>query len=604
MTLSKIWQVAAAISFFVPVFLCAKVTIFMIGDSTMQDWDSGYFPKQGQGQDFHYFFDANFAFVVNRGQGGMAAEGYYDMFWKKGCSSGNCVLEKLQAGDYAIIQFGINDVSKSSTEGYVNSMTKMVNEARQKGAYPIISSPIKRCYYDSPTQIHNSYRQYPEESRKLAASLDVPFIDMDTLVSNFMISVGESYAEQFIFNFSSTDEYSNLKSSQTDQVHLQMNGANTFGRIITEQIRVHKDPMVKKLGDYMAKMYKVDVKVSPEGSAEATSLSSYYPEGMTVMLKTVPKNGKKFLGWYDALGNKVGASSKATVKSPYIYTFVMQNASTQYTAVYEGGSAQKYTGNGAALTEFPTSTPKNLDDVTFEPFTPINGNSEIEIKVDKNIVKYFDAYKPDSGNGFSENNWTGFLGEGFFNFANEKNSFASYKMNFPGAGNVTLAVIYANGGTTDRMFNAYMSHDYYISAPPTGAWDKWDTAYVVLDAPKGSVELKFMSLTADGAPNIDAFGFSLENVCRKNVDCKNSTEPLEQDSLKQNSTTESIVYNFEKLQNFDVKIFDMQGKFIAKINVNSVLNFDTIKSQIKTPGMYRAVILNSNRIYSKPFIIK
>ena len=150
-----------------------------------------------------------------------------------------------------------------------------------------------------------------------------------------------------------------------------MNGANAFGRIITEQMRAHKDPIVKKLGDYMAPMYQVDVKVSPEGAAEATSLSAYYPKGMTVMLKTIPKSGKKFLGWYDGNGNKVSGQAVSTVKSQYIYTFTMKDAATQYTAVYEGGTAKKYEGDGKALTAFPTTTPKSLDDVTFVPFTPI-----------------------------------------------------------------------------------------------------------------------------------------------------------------------------------------------------------------------------------------
>ena len=160
-----------------------------------------------------------------------------------------------------------------------------------------------------------------------------------------------------------------------------MNGANAFGRIITEQMRAHSDPIVKKLGDYMAPMYQVSVKVSPEGAAEATSINAYYPKGMTVMLKTIPKSGKKFLGWYDGNGNKVGAPSRSNVKSPYIHTFVMGSASTQFTAVYEGGTAQKYTGDGAALTAFPTTTPKSLDDVTFVPFTPIEGSTQDTVKL-------------------------------------------------------------------------------------------------------------------------------------------------------------------------------------------------------------------------------
>lgn len=589
---SKIWQSAVIASMVAVPLTWAQVTIYMCGDSTMQDWAEGYCPKQGQGQDFHYWFDATKAAVVNRGQGGMAADGYYDMFWKKGCSAGNCIVEKLQAGDYAVIQFGINDVSKSDEAKFTVAMSTMAKEAQAKGAYPIIMSPIRRCYYDSPTAIHNSYRGYPARAKAIADSLNIPFIDMSEMVANYMISVGESYAQQFIFNYATSAEYSNLKSDQADQVHLQMNGANAFGRIITEQMRAHSDPLVKKLGDYMAPMYQVSVKVSPEGAAEATSINAYYPQGMTVMLKTIPKSGKKFLGWYDGNGNKVSGQAVSTVKSQYIYTFTMRGAATQYTAVYEGGTAQKYEGDGAALTAFPTTTPKSLDDVTFVPFTPMDGSQESTVPVDKNIKKFFDAYQPDTGIGFSEDNWA-HTGLGFFNMANEKNSFATYKMKFPGAGYVTLAVRYANGGSSDRMFNAYLDHDYYVSAPPTGGWENWDTAYVVMDAPLGEAELKFISLTSDGAPNIDAFGFSIDDVCRVSEGC-----PEVKDTTDTSTTVlRGIAANagvklhgavLSLMRDADVSVFDMRGRLVVRKTATA--GEVNLSSLVRTNGLYRVVV--------------
>ena len=581
---SKVWQSAVLASMVAAPLAMAKVTIYMCGDSTMQDWAEGYCPKQGQGQDFHYWFDVNKAAVVNRGQGGMAADGYYDMFWKHGCSAGNCIVDKLQAGDYAVIQFGINDVSKSDEAKFTKAMSTMAKEAEAKGAYPIIMSPIRRCYYDSPTQIHNSYRGFPARAKAIADSLKIPFIDMSEMVANYMISVGEYYAQQFIFNYATSGEYSNLKSDQADQVHLQMNGANAFGRIITEQMRAHSDPLVKKLGDYMAPMYQVSVKVSPEGAAEATSINAYYPQGMTVMLKTIPKNGKRFLGWYDGNGNKVSGQAVSTVKSQYIYTFKMKDAATQYTAVYEGGSAQRYEGDGKALNAFPTTTPKNLDDVTFVPITS-DSSKQTDVEVDKNIKKFFDAFKPDSGNGFSENNHTGYTGEGFWNVANEKNSFGSYRMKFPGAGYTTLAVIYSNGGSTDRMFNAYLDHDYYVNAPSTGSWDKWDTAYVVMDAPMGEADLRFISLTADGGPNIDAFGFSLEDVCRVGEDCsttKMAEVPFAASGLRLTGDVLSLTESAE------VSVYDMRGSLVVR--KSAAAGEVDLSTLVRANGLYRVMV--------------
>lgn len=603
---SKVWQGAVVASMMASPLALAKVTIYLCGDSTMQDWATGYYPKQGQGQDFHYWFDVNKATVVNRGQGGMSlggggkdksggvAVGYYDMFFKKGCSNGNCIADKLQAGDYVVIQFGINDVSYSTEDFFRFNMKKMVDDVRAKGANPIIMSPIRRCYYDSPTAIHNSYRGYPALSKTLAEEYDVPFIDMSEMVANYMISVGERYAQQYIFNYATSAEYSNLKGDQADQVHLQMNGANAFGRIITEQMRAHKDPVVKKLGDYMAPMYQVSVKVSPEGSAEATSINAYYPQGMTVMLKTIPKSGKKFLGWYDGNGNKVSGQAVSTVKSQYIYTFTMKNAATQYTAVYEGGTAQKYDGDGKALTAFPTTTPKSLDDVTFEPFTPMEGSEETNVQVDKDIKQYFDAYTPDTaGIGWSQNEWTGFTGEGYYNLDNTKESFAGYKMKFPGAGYVTLAVRYANGGSSDRMFNAYLDHDYYVSAPPTGGWDKWDTAYVVMDAPEGEALLMFKSLTSDGAPNLDAFGFSLADVCRVGVDCNKDTIST---SLRGVKTFAAAKIHGDKLllsERANVSVFDMNGSLVVRKTVDA--GEVNLSSLVRANGIYRVMVQQGSK---------
>ncbi len=602
---SKAWQGAVVASMLATPLAMARVTIYMCGDSTMQDWAEGYYPKQGQGQDFHFWFDTTKAAVVNRGQGGMSlggggkdkkgntAVGYYDMFFKKGCSAGNCIAEKLQAGDYVVVQFGINDVNYSTEEFFASNMKKLVSDVRAKGAYPIIMSPIRRKYYDSPTQIHNSYRGYPALNQKLSEELNVPFIDMSEMVANYMISVGERYAEQYVFNYASKSEYSNLGSDQTDAVHLQMNGANAFGRIITEQMRAHKDPIVKKLGDYMAPMYQVSVKVSPEGAAEATSINAYYPKGMTVMLKTIPKSGKKFLGWYDGKGNKVGAPSRSNVKSPYIHTFVMGDAATQYTAVYEGGTAQKYEGDGKALTAFPTTTPKSLDDVTFEPFTPIDGPKDTTLKIDKDIKKYFDAAKPDdAGIGWTQEEWPGFTGEGYYNLDNTNSSFATYNMKFPGAGYVTLAVRYANGGSTDRMFNAYLDHDYYLNAPPTGGWDKWDTAYVVLDVPQGEAKLKFMSITSDGAPNLDAFGFSLDGVCRVGVDCH--TTKLQ--GVKADAGVKLRGDLLSLTERAEVSVFDMSGRIVVRKTVQA--GDVDLSSIVRANGLYRVMVRQGKTNYA------
>ena len=79
---NKIWQSAVIASMVVAPLTWSAVTIYMCGDSTMQDWNEGYYPKQGMGQDFGYFFDASAVSVYNAGRGGTTSQTYYDGHWK------------------------------------------------------------------------------------------------------------------------------------------------------------------------------------------------------------------------------------------------------------------------------------------------------------------------------------------------------------------------------------------------------------------------------------------------------------------------------------------------------------------------------------------
>lgn len=467
--------------------LCAKITVYMCGDSTMQDWNAGYYPKQGMGQDFSYFFNNAFVDVYNAGRGGTTSETYYNNHWTP-------VRNLIKSGDYVFIMFGANDNGYKTGEAvFVEKITAMVNETKSRGAYPILLSPIRRASFTNPDSIYESYHGYPIYMRNVAKATSVPLIDLDTLSRDLFINVGEYYAQHYFTMFLGAGEYSNYAANQSDNQHLQQTGANAMGRLVTEAIRNHSKIEVKTLANHLKPMYQVDVRVSPAGAAAHVSLSTYYPEGMTVTLKTTPKDGgPAFVGWFDGKGNKVSGNSSPAVKSSYIHTFVMKPASTQYTAVYAGGSSVLYTGNGAALAFDDSSS--IAAPVQLKSFLDASAPNEIDI-------------------GFAESDHLGFMGKGYWNFNNALGSFASYNLNSPSAGFTLLAVVYANGGASDRRMNLNLGdHDYYVDFPPTGAWDNWDTVFVEVDMMNGEGVLRLTSMTADGGPNVDAFGFAMEGV--------------------------------------------------------------------------------------------
>lgn len=589
--LFRIWQIFVVASMFLAPMVCAKITIYMCGDSTMQDWNEGYYPKRGIGQEFQYFWNSDNVVVVNKGAGGTAAMTYYNKNW-------SAVKSSLKSGDFVIIQFGINDRNYSNEEEFVTATTAMANEALAAGATPIIINPVRRSDYRCsmstdrykacepsmiPDSIYESYHGYPILAREIAASLNVPLIDMDTLSRNYLLSVGQYYALHYVNMVLDEGEYSTYVDGNNDNLHLQQNGATVFGRITTEQMRVHPDEKVRNLAKNLAPMYQVDVKVSPAGSAEATTVSSYYPAGMPVTLKTTPKEGKTFVGWFDGKGNKC-ANSVTTVKSEYICTFTMGAASTQYTAVYGGGKAQIYGGDGTPLTKFPEGVPKQIEGVT-----PTGSVEIVDIEtLDKDIKTWFDASEPDGYDvGWTESSNAGFsFGLGYWNFDNKVNSFASYEMEFPSAGYVTMGIIYANGGKTSRTLNIYLDHDYLVDCPPTGDWSIYDTAFVNLDLVKGKGKLKFISTTSDGGPNIDAFGFSVDHICRANDDNCEVAMGLRGERLQLPSG--GLAH---------VSVYDMTGRLVAQKHVKNATDI-SLSSMVKSTGLYRVLVRQGSASFS------
>lgn len=616
--LFKTFSAFLALSFFASTLAMAKVTIYLVGDSTMQDWAAGYYPKQGMGQDFGYFFDSGVVSVFNAGRGGTTSVSYYDGFWSvRGQDrNGKYVFDKairdmVQPGDYVMIMIGANDNGyKTGEENFKTKVTAMVNETKAKGGNPILISPIRRSDFRGVDSVYESYHAYPIYMRDLAGSLKVPFIDLDTLSRNYLLSLGPYYSNHYLNMFIDEKEYS-TSGVQTDNQHLQQMGANAFARIVTEQIRVHSDAKVKELAKGLKPMYQVDVKVSPEGAAKATTVSSYYPEGMMVTLKTTPNEGYTFVGWYDGNGNKVSGNAMSNVLSPYIYTFKMGNKSTQYTAVYAGGTAQKYTGNGGAVTKFSAEVPRQLKDLPFQPEGYVSEPSEEEKKlgpiVFNSLFQAEDSLTMNAGT--IDTNHLGFTGTGFVNLSNSDTSFASYDLEFPEAATTTLAIVYANGGKTDRLINVYLDHDYYVSCPPNG-WDKWDTVYTEIMTPKGEGTLQIISMTTDGAPNIDMFGFEMKGIKYKGtkteIESKDSTDvnAIHFATLGKSLGLNGKTLHLAKGGEVKVSVYNTQGRLVVNHNLKlgAGVHKLPLESWIQSSGLYRVVIRQNSQVTSGSFI--
>lgn len=124
---------------------------------------------------------------------------------------------------------------------------------------------------------------------------------------------------------------------------------------------------------------------------------------------------------------------------------------------------------------------------------------------------------PATCDGLIESNHTGYSGTGFCNGDNEVGAAAQFTVSVAEAGTSTIAVRYANGGTTNRPANVVVNGVTALSMPlePTGGWTAWTTKTATVQLSSGTNTVRLSPTSANGLPNVD----------RLDVEAGTSTEP-------------------------------------------------------------------------------
>ena len=310
----------------------AIIRVFTIGDSTVQDYASGYYPRKGWGQVLPIFFNAASVTVLNRAVGGTSSKSFYNSFWP-------AVRDELQAGDFVFIQFGINDRNNADPARYTpiggefeGYLTKYVNETKAKGAFPVLVATLRRNAWNTDGTVYDAYHDHPVATRTTAKNLGVPLIDLDAKAKVLLESVGETYATRLLYNNYEIGEYPNYKNGNADNVHFQEMGAIEMAKLVAQGIRdLSADPNVKKLIPFLKPEYQIAVAVNPVGADIVTTHTTSYPQGLTITLKTIPKTANTFQNWNNAAGGQLSTAVLTTVTSG--------TSATSYTAMYKGATA-------------------------------------------------------------------------------------------------------------------------------------------------------------------------------------------------------------------------------------------------------------------------
>ena len=203
-------------------------TIFWAGDSTVRRNSMLTYPQTGIGQVFDRYVKRVDVQIENHAENGRSTKQFLD--------EGRLVpiYDRMQQGDFLFIQFGHNDEKINDPARYADpdgqyaaNLEKFVNAARNKGAIPVLITPLTRRLFREPGMSHEAWAQ---SMRRTAKRLDVALIDLTATSEKLVGEMGDA-AKAYYMNLPA-GVYGHYPDGLTDNTHLTPDGALAFAGLI------------------------------------------------------------------------------------------------------------------------------------------------------------------------------------------------------------------------------------------------------------------------------------------------------------------------------------------------------------------------------------
>lgn len=231
------------------------ITLFLAGNSTVVDQDLE--PWCGWGQAFTRFFSSEVA-VANYAESGEAANTFVSS------KRFDKLMTKIKKGDYLFIEFGHND-QKQKTEGkgpytsYKSDLKYLVDQARAKGAKPVLITSMHRRSFDAEAKIINTHGEYPNAVRLLAKEENVPLIDLNNMSKQLYEAWGIEGSKRAFVHYSA-NTFADQKEALADNTHFNFYGGYEIAKCVLKGIIDINLPIKK----YIVKDYKAFDPASPD----------------------------------------------------------------------------------------------------------------------------------------------------------------------------------------------------------------------------------------------------------------------------------------------------------------------------------------------------
>jgi lysophospholipase L1-like esterase len=214
-----------------------KIRVYMIGDSTMCEYDARRAPLTGWGMPFKNYFDSSIV-IDNRARGGRSTRTFIsENRWQP-------IADSLNEGDYVLIQFGHNDEAKEEkykdrytpVPDYKTNLIKFITETRAKKAVPVLITPVSRLRFDKDGKQEETHADYTAACYEVAKQYNVPLIDLDKKSRELFQKLGPENA-RLLFMQLEAGENPSYPDGQKDNTHFNEYGARRIAELVLQQIQ-------------------------------------------------------------------------------------------------------------------------------------------------------------------------------------------------------------------------------------------------------------------------------------------------------------------------------------------------------------------------------
>ena len=204
-------------------------SVYYMGDSTVCFNRIDTYPQMGMSNTLSLYLKPG-VMLYPHGHNGRSTKSFLDEGHFEPVKQGLC------AGDLLLIQFGHNDEKPDEARhtdpetSFRDNLRCYIYTAREKGAYPVLITPIGRRLFDGQGNfLPGSHGAYPDAIRAVGREENVPVADMTAITEKWLAQLGDEPSKPlFVW--------------PKDNTHLKFDGARILSGFLAEEIRKMGSP--------------------------------------------------------------------------------------------------------------------------------------------------------------------------------------------------------------------------------------------------------------------------------------------------------------------------------------------------------------------------